>query len=314
MVWWIPKVGGKYQSKQWICDLEQDPVNPEKYENLNLQELHMTIITPLQRQRAKGIRIIDALNLKREQVDFQIWDDSEWELVVEATKEYYVKKGRANLDKTCLQVSVFQGNNGTGLENQLCMGSLISPTIFNTKSRSVGSLNLLEGLVSTQKACTRVERTVYLPSQFRLPSSVKEVYPRFVTGIPGEDMYTVDARVIQPKEIKIFANQIFVFNTPFQDDLAIQAIYDTGRSIYLEIFRTTDNHSSDRKIMFQYSTHYQLGANLMEIEDSCPFCSDHPDRLEQSSTIFLAGFHAMGHAGPGKRRRTAATATTSVRI
>ena len=54
-------------------------------------------------------------------------------------------------------------------EDQKSFYELISPPITNTRSRTVGALNLIPDMVSAQKTCTKVERTVYLPSQFKLP-------------------------------------------------------------------------------------------------------------------------------------------------
>ena len=49
-------------------------------------------------------------------------------------------------------------------------------------------------------------------------SSEKEAYPRFVVQFHN-DNYVLDERIKQPKDVKIFAYQIFIFKTPVQDEV-----------------------------------------------------------------------------------------------
>ena len=130
--------------------------------------------------------------------------------------------------------------------------------------------------------------------------SEKEVFPRFVTGFPGQGIYSLDERIIQPTQVKIFANQIFVFTTPQQNDEDIQSIYNDGQRIYLEVsilgshpkypnfpsnllqaFRPKDKSSSEKKIEFQICTHQSL-LNNNGVIDWCSFCLEHPDLLGQT--------------------------------
>ena len=58
---------------------------------------------------------------------------------------------------------------------------LTSPAICNSKSRSLGILELIPDMVSAQKSCCRQQRTVFLLSKFPLPGGAvpeKVVFPR----------------------------------------------------------------------------------------------------------------------------------------
>ena len=131
-------------------------------------------------------------------------------------KFYTNKENKCEMDKVCLQFAVHRilGEEGDpagpllghDLKEELepMCPVLHSPPICNSKSRSLGILELIPDMVSCQKTCTRRRRTVFLLSKFPLVSE-KEVFPRLVVR-QGEE-WRVDQRIRQPIDSSIVANR-----------------------------------------------------------------------------------------------------------
>ena len=84
------------------------------------------------------------------------------------------------------------------------------------------------------------------------------MYPRFVVQFHS-DNFTLDERVKQPSEVKIFASQLFIFKTPVQNEDNIRDIYLSGGKIFLEAFRPKDRASSLVKHEFEF----KAGVNIL---------------------------------------------------
>jgi len=145
---------------------------------------------------------------------FESLEEHEWEEILRKLNKFYTnKENKCEMDKVCLQFAVHRilSEEGDLMEGQdlkeelepMCP-VLHSPPICNSKSRSLGILELIPDMVSCQKTCTRRRRTVFLLSKFPLVSE-KEVFPRLVVR-QGEE-WRVDQRIRQPIETSIVANR-----------------------------------------------------------------------------------------------------------
>ena len=130
------------------------------------------------------------------------------------------------------------------------------------------------------QACCQYSRTIFLPSKFKLPASEKECYPRFVVQFRLGDVAQLDERVRQPTDVKIFAGQVFVFQTPVQEEenirqvglviepgkhfLSCGQVYQDGGTILVEAYRPRDRQSSSVKLEFQFKVNCGLGEGGLE--------------------------------------------------
>ena len=295
-VYWWTESESQPLYKQHICSLRPGPgsLMPD---TLDLKDLHLTVITPLVRTNVNGIRVRDGLAMRRPLFEEELPDDQEWEKVLTKMDKFFLgKEGKPEMDRVCLQFDLHRMSGGSEELEPLCP-PVISNPIVNTKSRALGSLEL-HGMISAQKvmdqdvgfycycyfvmlqACCQYSRTIFLPSKFKLPASEKECYPRFVVQFRPGDVAQLDERVRQPTDVKIFAGQVFVFQTPVQEEenirqvglviepgkhfLSCGQVYQDGGTILVEAYRPRDRQSSSVKLEFQFKVNCGLGEGGLE--------------------------------------------------
>jgi hypothetical protein len=298
-VYWWTESEAQALYKQHVCSLR---VNQEscKRSILDIRDLHLTVITPLVRTNVNGIRVKDGIAMRKPLFDDEIMED-EWEEVLKKLDKFFTgKEGKSEMDRICLQFDFHRFDLQGNEELKPMCEPIISKPIINSKSRNLGILELYPDTISAQKACCQYGRTIYLPSKFKLPTSEKDAYPRFVVQFHNDDPI-LDDRIRQPDDIKIFASQIFVFKTPVQDEEAIRQIYLTGGKIFIEAFRPKDKQSSSVKFEFEFKVHSNLGKSSIEW---CSFCLENPDRIGQTMEESLKQrLNSSGVAKPGQKRR-----------
>ena len=303
-VYWCKRYENHELRWQKICTLKEEENKSGIINVLDLKNLYLTIIIPLQRPNTKGIKISEAINMKKQLTSLEFLEDYHCEEIVKNTEQYYKGNGKSELHRTCLLVSLSK-KNSKNYKDQKPTLQLISRPIMNTRSQTLGLLNLIPDKCSPQITCTYVSRRIHLQSQYKLPQSDKEVYPRFVTVFPGKGTYSLDDRIVQPTEVQIFAQQMVIFQTPMQNDNSIQGVYNDGLKIYLEIYRPGDQSSSSVKTEFQFTTHHDLqkNINMSEKVNLCTKCIQHPDKLRHTDK--------SQEVKPGKRKRTGTCQATS---
>jgi len=298
-VFWWTESEAQALYKQHVCSLR---VNQESGRRsiLDIRDLHLTVITPLVRTNVNGIRVKDGLAMRKPLFDDEIMED-EWEEVLKKLDKFFTgKEGKSEMDRICLQFDFHRFDLQGNEELKPMCEPIISNTIINSKSRNLGILELYPDTISAQKACCKYGRTIYLPSKFKLPTSEKDAYPRFVVQFHNDDPI-LDDRIRQPEDIKIFASQIFVFKTPVQDEAAIRQIYVAGGKIFIEAFRPKDKQSSSVKFEFEFKVHNNLNSNSIEW---CSFCLENPDKIGQTMEESLKQrLSSSGVAKPGQKRR-----------
>jgi len=263
---------------------------------LDMKEiLHLTVINPLQRTKADGIKIKEAIDFRHEMTIFDEIDTDQREKMSRGMEKYYTKQSKSELDKICLQFNIHRMNESGG-EVTLPDSDLTrySPPITNTKSKTQGAFNL-SGDISIQKCCTKISRRIHVFFSFAISS---DVTVRFVLkDVENEDIKTSRLRQPDEKSMKV-EKQWISFDSPTQDDDLIEEIYIKGGRILIEGYRLKDKHSTSKKIEFQYIYHED---NL-----DCPFCLEHPDRLTHQKDISGTSSsqeQEQGRARPGVKRR-----------
>ena len=243
---------------------------------LPLQMLHLIVIIPLQRTNATGLKILEALLLRRAM--YEEIDEDQWEKLVKELERFYKKDGKAEMDKFCLQFDCTL-DPGTMLQTRL--STLLSEPIFNSKNKTCANFDL-HGSISHEKSCTQFQRTTHLFFKFPISSNNQntaaaiggsgqpEVSVRFVTRHKHRQEYVIDKRLNQPSEIRIEAYWA-EFDIPFQYDHVIQSIYKANHEIYIEGYRPKDKFRTKTKVKFHYQTHQE--------NSFCIFCSSNPDKI-----------------------------------
>merc|ERR550519_1905941 len=182
---------------------------------------------------------------------------------------------------------------------------LYSQPICNSKSRSLGILELIPDMISCQKACTRRRRTVFLLSKFQLVSE-KEVFPRLVVR-RGEE-WRVDPRIRQPIETTVVANRLFVFVMPEQEEEAVAEVYREGGKVFLDAYRPRDKTSSNVKLEMELKVHNGPG-------EVCSLCVEDPDKISgrpAGDESLQQRLVATGTARPGVKRRRRENVNNSI--
>lgn len=299
-VYWWTESEAQALYKQHVCTLK---INQEtnKMSILDIRDLHLTVITPLVRTNVNGIRVKDGLAMRKPLFDDDILEDHEWEDVLRKLDKFFTgKDGKSEMDRICLQFDFHRFDSVGNEEMKPMCAPLISNPVINSKSRNLGILELYPETISAQKACCNYGRTIYLPSKFKLPTSEKDAYPRFVVQFHNDNFVT-DERIRQPEDVKIFASQIFVFKTPVQDEESIRQIYLAGGKIFIEAYRPKDKQSSSVKFEFEFKVHNNLRNSSIEW---CSFCLENPDKIGQTMEESLKQrLSTSGVAKPGTKRR-----------
>jgi hypothetical protein len=236
---------------------------------------------------------------------FESLEEHEWEEVLRKLSKFYTNKdNKCEMDKVCLQFALHrilpEENDKEELEPTGPV--LYTPPICNSKSRTLGILELIPDMVSSQKSCCRRPRTVFLLSKFPLPGGPvpeREAAPRLVVRRP-EEGWGLDPRLRQPTEVTVVAGRLFVFVVPEQEEAAVAEIYREGGRVFLEAWRPRDKTASNVKIEFELKVH--AGP-----EEACSLCIEDPDRLYPGRPVAEGSLHqrlaATGTARPGVKRR-----------
>lgn len=299
-VFWWTESEAQALYKQHVCSLKTNQ-ETNKMSILDIRDLHLTVITPLVRTNVNGIRVKDGLAMRKPLFDDDILEDHEWEDILKKLDKFFTgKDGKSEMDRICLQFDFHRFDLDGNEELKPMCDPFLSNPVINSKSRNLGILELYPDTISAQKACCTYGRTIYLPSKFKLPTSEKDAFPRFVVQFHS-DNFAMDDRIRQPDDIKIFASQIFVFKTPVQDEELIRQIYLAGGKIFLEAYRPKDKQSSSVKFEFEFKVHNNLGNSSI---DWCSFCLENPDKLGQTMEESLKQrLSTSGVAKPGTKRR-----------
>lgn len=281
--WWTEseaQPGGYYQH---VYQMDKDD---DGNWILPLQMLRLVVVTPLQRTNATGIKIREALQLRRAM--YEEIDEDQWDKLVRELERFYKKDGKPELDRYCLQFDVTL-DPGSLLQTRLA--TILSDPIQASKTKTSINFDLL-GTISHEKSCTQFQRTTHLfsrfplsalsPSQTSLSGSISgspqgsagqlapEFSVRFVIRQKQSQEYVLDKRLNQPGDVRVEPMWL-EFEIPIQHDYIIKDIYKAGNEIYLEGYRPKDKYRSKTKVKFHYQTHQE--------NSFCMFCSSNPDKI-----------------------------------
>ena len=244
--------------------------------------LHLVVVIPMQRTNATGLKIREALLLRRAM--YEELDEDQWEKLVRELERFYKKDGKTEMDRFSLQFDLTL-DPGTLLQTRL--QTLLSEPIMNSKNKASANFDL-HGSISHEKSCTQFQRTTHLFLKF-VPTPIgqqcstpspaacvsagqPELSVRFVTRHKHRQEYTLDKRLNQPTDVRVEPYWI-EFDIPYQHDHVVHDIYKANYEIYIEGYRPKDKYRTKTKVKFHYLTHNQ------EKNSFCIFCSSNPDKI-----------------------------------